>query len=116
MTLDVSDLINRPYEGDDCCWRIACLVLARLGVEIPTTPAAALASPEEIFDQLSDRVACRPGDVLEIAGDARPHVGVALGPFEFIHATREAGVRTDRIELWERARRIVRRWRPKELL
>jgi uncharacterized protein YijF (DUF1287 family) len=110
----VADLVGRPYT-EDGCYRLAREVLARVGVELPADPAACLAGRDAIAAEISAPVLAA-GDILELDGrGGRPHLGVMLDGFTFIHAT-GAGARIDRLEAWERLGKVRRRMRPWALM
>lgn len=111
--LTVADLVGRSYAEPHGCWDLARVVLARLGVALPANPAAALAAEGDLCRVVSD--APRAGDLLLLDGGGAQHVGVALNPFQFIHAARGAGTRIEQIDTWARARKVQRRVRFYEL-
>lgn len=114
--LDLSGLVGIRYkdggrdrrEGLDC-WGLARIVLARMDLKLPEDPAEALAGESTLGDVVTG--ALRAGDVLVIRTDEGQHVGVAIDPFQFIHTTRHSGSVIGRIEVVERAGRVLRRVR-----
>ncbi len=128
--ITVHDLVGAPYaERGTCardgldCWGLARIVMSRLNVHLPREPAQALADDLERREWTSrDPLgACRVGDVLILeggeagGGNPREHLGVALGSFQFIHATRVSGVRVDRMDVWQRSGKIRRVLRARAL-
>lgn len=107
--LKVADLVGRPYEDPNGCWSLARIVLARLGVELPADPAAALQGEAALARAVTD--AARAGDLLVVQDEEGQHVGVCLNAFQFIHAGRAFGTRIESISVWERTGRVQRRAR-----
>lgn len=109
-SLSVADLIGARYAegGTDKrlgldCWGLARIVLARLDVALPATPAEALAEARTVAFEVRD--AAREGDLLVMECEGRPHVGVCLNATSFIHATKAGGVALARVADWAAATR-----------
>lgn len=122
MSIRLGELVGRPYiedgrEATDAgldCYGVLRVALGHLGADVPREQAEALAAESALGRELAAGEPTREGDVLVFRAERGPHVGVALSPFRFVHATREAGVVVDRLAVWARGR-LVRRVRVRAL-
>lgn len=98
-----------PAEGLDC-YGVARLALERFGYQLPADYREAMLGAQAQARELPAGEAIRAGDVLEITGGEGfgLHLGVAIDGQRFIHATQLGGCRIDRIDLWQRAKKVQR--------
>ncbi len=123
MRVRAEEIVGRPYleGGRDAgslgldCYGVVRVGLSDLGVEIPRDQADAVAREFALGRVLAAWEPTRVGDVLVLEAEAGPHVGLAISPFRFVHATRTSGVVVDRVAVWARAGKLRRRVRVREL-
>lgn len=107
----IAALVGKPYAqpgspehaagtGFDC-WSLARAAMQILGWHLPETPAEAFAQRGRTMT-VPAAAACQTGDIIEIICDGTVHVGIALDPFRFIHATKGRGVAVDKIAAAQR--------------
>lgn len=92
----IQGLVGQSYEDVGGCWGLAKAVCDRVGLCLPETPEAALASPSLTGRRVS---APSPGDLVMMQDprEAGQHVGVIVDHQSVIHAMRDGGVRVDRL-------------------
>lgn len=112
-TIDVSDLMTIPYDQADC-YTLAALVLARLGVCLPSTPDQLLASGDTRGRSLSAGETAKLGDVVVIRATPQ-HLGVVLAAGGVIHTSSATGVAVTKLAALERLGVVERIVRPREL-
>lgn len=98
-------------DGGVDCYGAARLALRLYGVELPETPAEALASAEALAREIPAGEPLRPGDLIEVPSQTDIHIAVILSQFEVFEATPACGTVITRLDRYERAGTIRRRLR-----
>lgn len=103
MVIDYGQFVGREYREPFGCFEFVRHVLHQIGVEIPdyqTTESQKAAALRELIVVHCDEVSePREGDIILLRWAGQPaHIGVMIGPRDFIHSLEGIGAHIESIE------------------
>ncbi len=119
MTVDLNDLIGKPFDQDGygpdkfSCYGLAVEVYRRFGFDIPKTNISVCACKEASEKEIQDQMARSwvKTDMLEVPSavliasrnpEFANHIGVYIGNDRFIHITLNRNAVIDRLSNWKK--------------